>query len=90
MARKPTVTIEVLPFTAGLHRGVAEDVNILEFDEPADSDVLFFESARDSIFSHDEAEEISIYRELFEELRKVSLGPEGTLDYLIKTSGTFP
>jgi transcriptional regulator with XRE-family HTH domain len=82
MAARPHVTIEIVPFSAGLNRGMFENFSILEFDEPGDHDVMYFESARESILSHDEAGEISIYRELFEDLRAASLGPEGSRDYL--------
>jgi transcriptional regulator with XRE-family HTH domain len=82
LARKPNVRINILPFTAGLHRGMAENFVILEFSSSTDSDVLYFESARDSIFSHGEAEEISIYRELFVDLQRISLGGTGSLAYL--------
>ena len=59
--------------------------NILEFPGPAE-DVMYFESFREAIFSHDSVEEVAAYRELFEDLRKSSLGPKGTLDYLIKAA----
>jgi hypothetical protein len=85
MANRPAVTIEIVPFNVGLHRGMAENFNILEFG-PADNDVLYFESLRDSIFSHNETEEIITYRELFEDLRKASLGPKGTIRYLTEAA----
>jgi hypothetical protein len=85
---RPEVTIEIVPFSIGLHRGMAESFSILEFDETSDSDVLYFESARDSIFSHDESGEIAVYRELFEALRQMSLGPKGTRDYLAEIAQT--
>ena len=84
MADHPHVTIEIVPFSVGLHRGMAENFSILEFSGSTDSDILYIESASESIFSQDEAQEISIFRELFEDLRKVSLGPRGSRDYLAK------
>jgi transcriptional regulator with XRE-family HTH domain len=84
LADRPEVTIEIVPFSAGVHPGVAENFNILEFGGSADNDILYFESAREAIFSHDSTEEITIYRELFEDLRNISLGPKGTRDYLIE------
>jgi hypothetical protein len=86
MADRPEVTIEIVPFSVGLHIGVAENFHILEFGGTADNDVLYFESARDSIFSHDATEEITVYRELFEDLRNMSLGPKGTRDYLTEVA----
>jgi transcriptional regulator with XRE-family HTH domain len=86
IADRPEVTIEIVPASVGLHRGMGENFHILEFGGTADNDVLYFESARDSIFSHDATEEITVYRELFEELRKISLGPKGTRDFLIEVA----
>lgn len=82
LASRPNVRIEILPFGAGLHRGMAENFVILEFSSSTDTDVLYFESARDSLFSHGEAEEISIYRELFVDLQRISLGSAESLAYL--------
>jgi transcriptional regulator with XRE-family HTH domain len=82
IAERPQATIEVVPFTAGLNRGMNESFSILEFGDPGDEDVLYFESARSDIFSHAEGTEITVYRELFEELRAASLGPGGTREFL--------
>lgn len=82
LATRPNISIEVVPFNAGLHRGMLEAFMILEFPDPEDSDVLFAETSRDMIVSHDEAGEISGYLEVFEELRSISLGSDGTLTYL--------
>lgn len=82
LAARPNITIEVVPFSAGLHRGMLEAFWVLEFPDPEDSNVLFVETSRDIIVSHDEAGEISGYLETFEELRSISLGSDGTLAYL--------
>ena len=85
LAGRREVTIEILPFAVGLHRGMTDNFNILEFPGSAD-DVLYFESGRGAIFSRDVTEEVTAYRELFEDLRRASLGPKGTLDYFIETA----
>jgi transcriptional regulator with XRE-family HTH domain len=82
MANSPNVTLEIVPFTAGFHRGMLGPFLILEFPDPGERDVLFSESSRDTIFSHDEAGEITVFREVFEDLRSISLGAAGTLAYL--------
>ena len=89
MTDRPEVTIEVVPFSAGIHRGLIEDFSILEFGGTDDNDVLYFEGARMTSFSHDEADEIALYHELFEEMRSLSLGPEGTRDFLIEVADTI-
>jgi transcriptional regulator with XRE-family HTH domain len=84
LANRPNVTLEVVPFSAGIYRGMIDPFAILEFPDPEDSDVLFSESSRDTIFSHDEAGEITRFREVFERLRSLSLGHAGSLAYLTK------
>ena len=88
LAGRREVTIEILPFAVGLHRGMTDNFNILEFPGSAD-DVLYFESGRGAIFSRDVTEEVTAYRELFEDLRRASLGPKGTLDYFIETANAI-
>ena len=85
LAAKPSVTIEIVPFSVGLHRGMDDTFSILEFPGSA-QDIMFFESIRETLFSYDVAEEVAQYRELFEDLRNVSLGPQGSLDYLMRAA----
>jgi hypothetical protein len=82
MARRPNVTIQVLPFSAGLHRGMADAFSILEFPDKADSDLLYIETAHDVVFSEEEAEEIGVYRELSGHLRKIAFSPDETIAFL--------
>jgi hypothetical protein len=90
MASRPNITIEVIPFKAGLYRGMLESFTIVEFPDPEDSDVLYRESSRDSIISRGEAEEISGFREIFQGLRNASLGPDNTLTYLTNLLREIP
>ena len=82
LAGRPNITLEIVPFSAGFHRGMLEPLHILEFPDHEDSDVLFSESSRDMILSRDESGEIAGYRVVFEHLRDASLGEVGTLAYL--------
>jgi transcriptional regulator with XRE-family HTH domain len=81
-ADMPNVTVEVIPFTAGLVPGLQAPFVIHEFSDAADDELLYLESPRGDVLSRDDAEEILIYREDFERLRRASLGPEGTVDFL--------
>jgi transcriptional regulator with XRE-family HTH domain len=82
LAGRPNVNLEIVPFSTGFHRGMLEPFLILEFPDPEDTDVLFSESSRDTIFSQDESGEIAGYREVFEDLRSDSLDASATLSYL--------
>ena len=86
MTERPEVVIEIIPFGVGLHSGMSNVFSILEFPGPSE-DVLYFEGVHESIFSRNMTEDVTVYRELFEELRSMSLGPKGTLDYLVTAAG---
>jgi transcriptional regulator with XRE-family HTH domain len=79
---KPTVTIEIVPFSAGAHPGMQGPFMLFEFPDPADDDALYLEGPDDVRLSRDDAEEISRFRERFEILRGLSLGPQGSIDLL--------
>lgn len=85
IANRPNVTIEVIPFSAGVHPGMKGPFVAIEFPDPIDDDVLYLESPRGDIIS-DDPDEILLYRETFEQLRKASLGPSDSISYLVKIS----
>ena len=89
LASRPNVTIEVIPFSGGLYHGMLESFTIVEFPDPEDSDVLYRETSRETIISRDDAEETSIYREDFEDMRRMSLGADGTLSLLANLMEEF-
>jgi len=78
VADKPSVTVEVIPFSAGLHPGMKGPFEIIEFSDPGDSDIIFRESPHGDIFS-DDPEETSWYREAFERLGRASLHPRDSV-----------
>ena len=81
-AGMPNVTLEVVPFTAGLVPGLQTPFVIHEFSDAADDELLYMESPRGDVLNRDDAEEIISYREDYERLRRASLGPEGTIGFL--------
>jgi hypothetical protein len=76
------VTVEVIPFIAGLLPGLQAPFVIHEFPDAADDDVLYLENPRGSLLNRDDTDEILRFREDFERMRQASLGPEGTIDFL--------
>ncbi|MFB4313688.1 helix-turn-helix domain-containing protein [Actinomadura sp. 21ATH] len=78
MAKQPNVTIEIVPFNAGAHAGLAGSFHMLDFAAPEDDPVLYLEGVQGEIVGRDFREDFVRYRERFELLRGMSLGPEGT------------
>jgi transcriptional regulator with XRE-family HTH domain len=81
-AEKPTVTIEVIPFSAGAHPGMQGPFMLFEFPDAEDDDALYLEGPNDSRMNRDDSEEILRLRERFEILRRLSLGPQGSIALL--------
>jgi transcriptional regulator with XRE-family HTH domain len=79
---KPAVTIEVVPFSAGAHPGMQGSFMLFEFPDAEDDDALYLEGPGEIRLNRDDAEEISNFRDRFEALRELSLGPQGSVDLL--------
>jgi len=82
LGRRPNVTIEVVPFSAGAHPGLRGPFVVLEFPAPEDDDVLYLENSGGDLISREEPDQVLPYREVFEQLREISLGPAGSAEYL--------
>jgi transcriptional regulator with XRE-family HTH domain len=83
IADKPNITVEIVPFSAGLHVGMKGPFEIIEFADPLDRDIAFLESPRGDIIS-DDPEHTARYREVFERLRKASLGPRDSMTHVAR------
>ena len=81
-SEKSTVTIEVVPFSAGAHPGMQGPFMLFEFPDAEDDDALYLEGPSENRWNRDDPEEISSFRERFEVLRELSLGPQGSVDLL--------
>jgi hypothetical protein len=84
MAERPNVTIEVIPFSAGLHQGMRASFVVLEFPHHSDDDVAYVEDAAGGLVIKEDRDEIQSYREIFEQLRGWSLGPKESLGHIGK------
>jgi transcriptional regulator with XRE-family HTH domain len=82
IADLPNITVEIVPFTAGLVPGLQAPFVIHEFSDDADDELLYLESPRGDVISRDDPDEILWYRQNFDRLRQASAGPHGTIDFL--------
>jgi hypothetical protein len=82
VSEMPNVTIEIVPFGAGLLPGLQSQFLIYEFPDAADDDVLYLEGVRGELLSRDSPDDVLSFRETFEQLREASLGPEGSINFM--------
>jgi transcriptional regulator with XRE-family HTH domain len=78
------VTVELVPFTAGVHPGMQGPFVIMQLPEPVHDDVLYLEGSKGSMVIIDDPEDVASYQEKFEQLHKLSMNPADTAAYLRK------
>jgi transcriptional regulator with XRE-family HTH domain len=73
-AERPNVTMQIVPFTVGLHSGMKQSFELIQFAETPDENIVFLESPRGDFIS-DDPEETQNYLEAFRSITAVSLPP---------------
>jgi hypothetical protein len=72
MARRPNITLQVLPFAAGEHTGMDGSFNIMSFATPGAMDVAYMEIPFTQLW-FEGGEKVAKYDELFEALARRAL-----------------
>jgi transcriptional regulator with XRE-family HTH domain len=81
----PNVTIQIVPFTAGLHPGVGGPFEVVEFDDTDDENIVFIEGPRGDFISDDPGE-ASRYLKDFQLIGDKSLTPADSAALLRKAA----
>jgi len=81
VAELPNITIQIVPFTAGLHPGMKGSFEVVQFADSPDEDVVFLEGPRGDFIS-DDPNETKGYLEVFERITETALPPEDSVDRL--------
>lgn len=88
MATKPSVSIHVLPFSAGMHAANLGGFQIMEFAEPADPTIGYAETPT-SCFFVEEPQEIRNYDAMWREAHNTSLTVAQTIDFIHELSASL-
>lgn len=86
VAKKPNVTLQVLPFEAGPHPALLGSFVILQFGEVGAPDMVYIESEAGDLFLDDELS-VERYNDTFEHLRATALSATASVDFLKRLSG---
>jgi hypothetical protein len=81
VAKKPNVTLQVLPFEAGPHPALLGSFVILQFGEVGAPDMVYIESEAGDLFLDDELS-VERYNNTFEHLRATALSATASVDSL--------
>lgn len=87
LGEEPHITVQVLPFAAGMVNMVSSFV-ILEFPDPHDTDAVFVEGAAEATIL-DGAPEVKAYREVFDRLWAGSLPEPESLQLITRVADTL-
>lgn len=72
LAKTEGISVLLLPFSAGAHRGMGSAFTVLQFGDPLLADLLFLENAERESVSRDEEGDIKRYLDLFVELQSMA------------------
>jgi transcriptional regulator with XRE-family HTH domain len=71
----PNITLQVIPFGAGAHPGMAGQFILLEFPDRMDADLIYIDSMAGDLFLDNEAD-VRRYRSMFDMLVAMALSPK--------------
>jgi transcriptional regulator with XRE-family HTH domain len=80
-AQRPTVTVQVLPFDVGAHRGLAGSFMILEFAEDAEGPLVYCDGMTGGVLRR-KPEEVRSYQTSFAALREAALSPGRSAEFI--------
>jgi hypothetical protein len=87
-ARRPHVTIQVLPYAAGEHAGLDGRFTMLSFPDPADPDIAYVEGTMGDVYL-ESSEETGQHRNRFEQIRKSSLSVVESIETITEAAEAF-
>lgn len=79
LAARPNIRIQIVPFTAGVHRGLGVSFEIFQLSEQEDDYAMVVELPYQDRLIEESNEETKDYVAIFAELEKVALSPEDSL-----------
>ena len=81
LAQDEKATVQVIPFHVGAHASPDSNFELLEFDDPTLTPIIFVEGMYSNLYQ-DRRVEVARYREAIEYLRDDALTPRESLDFI--------
>ena len=86
-SRRPHITVQVLPFSAGAHPALDSTFVVLEFAPPV-AGVVYAEGLVGNIY-RERPEDVQRYKDIFEYLSDTSLSPRDSAELMTKMSALY-
>ncbi|UNO41460.1 helix-turn-helix transcriptional regulator [Streptomyces sp. MST-110588] len=81
LSNLPHVTVQVLPYDTGAHAGMSGTFSILEFDDAADSSVVYIEGVTSDLYL-EKTNDVHKYTIMYEHLRAQALNPDQSREFI--------
>ncbi|MFD7920686.1 helix-turn-helix domain-containing protein [Streptomyces sp. NPDC059740] len=81
VSQLPHVNIQVLPYETGAHAGMSGTFSILEFDDAADSSVVYIEGVTSDLYL-EKVNDVQKYTIMYEHLRAQALSAEQSREFI--------
>ncbi|TDD83924.1 XRE family transcriptional regulator [Actinomadura darangshiensis] len=86
---RPSVRIQVLPYTAQEHAGLDGRFTILSYPDPADPDIAYVEGTMGDVYL-ESAEAIAKHRDRFDRIKEAALSPEDSAHLIAEAARSSP
>ena len=77
---RPNISIQIVPFEFGIYAALRGPFELLEFEDPVDSALLYLENPQGDELVHEDDDDISPYLDMFSDLEKM-LQKRGTIKF---------
>jgi hypothetical protein len=81
VSEQPAITLQVLPFSVGAHRGVDGSFAILEFPTGLDDPLAYSDGMTGGVF-RSKSDDVRRYWASLESLRAIALGPKDSVQFI--------
>lgn len=88
LSAEPHITVQVLPYTAGAHPGLAGQFSILRFADGAEAGVVYLERFTSDLYL-EKASDVQYYGVMYEHLQARALTPDSSRDVITDTAKTY-
>ncbi|MER6048112.1 helix-turn-helix domain-containing protein [Streptomyces sp. BHT-5-2] len=85
VSKLPHVTVQVLPYDAGAHAGMSGTFSILEFDDAADSSVVYIEGVTSDLYL-EKTNDVHKYTIMYEHLRAQALSADASREFIAEAA----
>ncbi|MBZ4018159.1 helix-turn-helix domain-containing protein [Streptomyces purpurogeneiscleroticus] len=85
ISKLPHVTVQVLPYDTGAHAGMSGTFSILEFDDAADSSVVYIEGVTSDLYL-EKTNDVHKYTIMYEHLRAQALNADQSREFIAEAA----